>query len=166
MRATSRPMPPSPDHAQGFAQQLHAFMRRPYAAAHFAVHSRDIAGARPHQGDGVLGDRSITVTFDDMHLDAAFIEFVDIHVTRRPCAQENDVLELRTLGDKRCRHVRMVIDCDVVAADDARKLVACKRLAVHVDRGITRPENAFPDGSQLSLQSRKIAFMRILVGRF
>ena len=114
------------DHAQRFAEELHAFVRCPYAAAHLAIHAREIARAGPQQRDGVLGDRGVTVALDDVHLDAALIELTDIHVARRPGAEENDVLEFRALRHQRRRHVGMVVDCDVVAADDVRQLVARK----------------------------------------
>jgi len=110
----------------------------------------------------VLGDRGITVALDDVHLDATFVEFGDVHVARRSRAQENDVLEFRTLRDQRCRHVRMVVDCDAVAADDARQFITGECLTVDIDGGIVRPDNALPNGSKLVVAVEENSFHRNL----
>src|SRR5262249_24552966 len=93
------------DHPQDFAKKLHAFMWRPDTATDLAIHAREIARARPEQRNGVLGDRGVTVTLDDVDPDAARVEFADVHVAGRPGAKETDVLELETLRHQRRRHV-------------------------------------------------------------
>ena len=50
---------------------------------------------------------------------------------------------------QRCRHVGMIVNCDVVARDNARQLVAREGLAVDVDGGIVRAQDACPDGGKL-----------------
>ena len=72
-----------PDHAQRLAEKLHAFVRRPDAGAHLAVHARDVAAGRDHQRDRMLGHRGVAIALDDVHLDAAVLQFADIHVARR-----------------------------------------------------------------------------------
>ena len=94
MRATSRPMPPSPITPKRLAKKLHAFMRCPDPAAHLSIHAREIAGTGPQQRNRMLGDRGVSVTLDDVHLDATLIQLADIHVAGRPGAEEDDVLEL------------------------------------------------------------------------
>ncbi len=133
-----------PDHAQGLAQQLHAFVRGPHAAAHLAVHARDVARGRHHQCNGMLGHRGIAVAFDDVHCDAARLQFADIHVARRTGAEEHDVLEFRALRHQRRRHVGMVVNGDVIAADHARQFLARERLAVNVDFRIVWADHARP----------------------
>src|SRR5262245_60878917 len=86
-----------PDHAKRFSEKLHPFVRRPDATAHLAIHAREVPRAGPEQRDGMLGHRRIAVTFDDMNLDAAFVELPYVHVACGSCAEENDMFELRAL---------------------------------------------------------------------
>ena len=85
------------DDAQRLAEKLHALVRRPGAGAHLAVHAGDVARGRHHQRDRVLGHRGVAIALDDVHLDAARLQLVDIHVARGARAEEHDVLELGAL---------------------------------------------------------------------
>src|ERR1043166_9556759 len=86
-----------PDHAKRLAEELHAFVWRPDAAAHLAIHVREVTRAGPQQRDGMLGHRRIAIAFDDVNFDAAFVELAHVHVAGGSRAEENDVFELRTL---------------------------------------------------------------------
>ena len=59
------------DDAERLAEQLDTLLRRPLAAAHVAVHARNVACGRKHQRDRVLGDGRVAVALDDVDGDAA-----------------------------------------------------------------------------------------------
>src|SRR5215475_15216803 len=52
----------------------------------------------------------------------------------------------------------MVIDCDVVAADNFWQLVARECLAVDIDRRVVGTNNSGPDGCQLVVAVEKNSF--------
>src|SRR5689334_13876145 len=136
------------DYAQRLAEQLHALVGRPYAGAHLTIHPREITRAGPQQRDGVLGDRGIAIAFDDVYLDAARIELAYIHVARRARSEKDDVPEFGALRHQRRWHVGVIVDRYHVAAYDARQVVACKSLAIDVDRRIIGPDGSFPHRRQ------------------
>jgi hypothetical protein len=106
----------------------------------------------------MLGYRGIAIAFDDVYLDAARFQFADIHVARRTGAQEHDVLELRALCHQRRRHVGMVVDGDIIAADHAWQILARERLAVNVDFRIVRLDHARPNRRELVVAIEKDGF--------
>ena len=147
------------DDAERLAEQLHAFVRRPGAAAHLAVHARDVARRGEHQRDRVLGDRGVAIALDGVHGDAALFQLGDVHVARRAGAEEHDVLELRALRDQRrsaCRSGRR-------ARSRSRRARAAGRRArtasVDVDRRIVGADDLAHTGASWSLQSMKMVFM-------
>ncbi len=133
MRATSRPMPPSPmtpsvlprSCTPSSGSQRPPRMRR--------SHDRDVAGAGEHQRDGVLGDSGVAIAAEGVHGDAEFGERGDIHVARGPGAAEHDVLERAALLHHLGRHVGMVVDADAVAIEQARQVGRAERRVVDVD---------------------------------
>ena len=108
-----------PDHAQRLALELRAFLRRPDAGAHLAVHARHVARCGEQQRDRVLGHRGVAISLDGVHGDAVALEFVDIHVAGGTGAEEYDVLEAAALRHQLGRHVGVVVERDVVAGEHA-----------------------------------------------
>src|SRR5262245_13437126 len=94
-----------PDHPKRFAEKLHPFVWRPDAAAHLAIHAREVARTGPEQRDAMLGHRRIAITLDDVNLDATLIELPHVHVACGSCAEENNMVELRALLHQRGGHI-------------------------------------------------------------
>jgi len=137
------------DNAEGFAEHLHAFEWLPVAGADVAVHAREIPAGRHHQRDGLLGHGGVAIALDGMDLHAQRFDLGHIHVARRAGAEEHDVLEVLALRDQIGRHVAVIVDGDVMAADDARQLVLLERHIVDLHRRIVRTIDAIPHLAEL-----------------
>src|SRR5580704_15415732 len=131
-----------PDDAEGLAAKLDAFLGGPSAGADQTVHLRYIAARRQYQRDGVLGHGGVAVALDGVDANSARLKFGDVHVARRTGAKEDNVFEGVALGDQVGRHVRVVVDANVVAFKKPRQVGLIEWLAVDVDRRIVRPHNA------------------------
>ena len=137
------------DHAQRLAEELHALVRNPGAAAHLAIHARDIAARREQERNRVLGNRRIAVIPDGVDFDAARRHVGKTHVARRSGAEKDDMLERGAALDQRRRQVGVVVDGDVVAVEDCRQRVLRVGLAIDVDRRIVDAKDALPDRREL-----------------
>jgi hypothetical protein len=104
-----------------------------------------------HQSDGLLGDGGVAIALDGMDLDAERFDFRHVHVARRTGAEKHNVFEVPALPDQVGRHVRMIVDADVVIGDDARQLVLLERRGVDRDRRIVRAIDALPDLAKLGV---------------
>ena len=109
-----------PDHAQRLAVELHAFLRRPHARAHLAVHAGHVTRGGEHQCNRMLGHGGVAIALDGVHGDAAALKLIDIHVAGRAGAEEHDVLERRALRHQLGRHSGVVVERDRVAFEQAR----------------------------------------------
>jgi hypothetical protein len=92
----------------------------------------------------------------DVH--AARFQFVDIHVAGGTGAQEDNVFELRALSDQLGRHIRMVVERDLIAVEHARQFIADEGFAVDLNGRIARANDFVPHRRQLVVAVDKDGF--------
>ncbi len=121
------------DQPQRLAGQLHAVLAQPIAGAHLAVHRREPARRRPHQGDGAFGHRGVAIAFDQVNADAEFSEFLRVHVAARAGAEKHHMLQAGAAPRHVCRQRRVVDDDNLGAIEQSGHLLGCD-VGIAVDR--------------------------------
>ena len=137
-RATSPPMPPRPISPSVLPVSCGPSRVIQTPARTSRSMRGEIARGRPHQRDGVLGDRRVAVALDGVNLDATRLERADIHVARSARAEKHDVLERRAKRHLLGRHEGVIVESDLITRHDLGQRGAVERLVVHRDRRVVR----------------------------
>ncbi len=133
-----------PHHAQRLALKLHALHRPPAAAAHDAVHGRDVAGRGEDQAHRMLGDRGVAVAADGRDLDAEPFRRREVDEARGPRAEEDDVLQPGAALQRGLAEIGRVVDDRVIPGDLAGHFVLGHGPQADVDRNVRRPVDLLP----------------------
>ena len=130
----------------GLAGEFHALGTEPLAGPQAAVHCGDPARGGPHQGDGVFGHRRVAVAFDDVDGDADLGQLLGVHVAARAGAEEHDMLQAFAQAHRRRRHLRVIVQHEIVARQQPRQFGGCDiPLLIDIHRRVPRLGNLAAD---------------------
>ena len=148
------------EQAERLAGEFHALGADPFAAPHAAVHDRQSARRRPHQGDGVLGHRGVAIALDDVHGDAVLGEFLGMHVAARAGAEKDDVLQAGAAPHDFGRHLAVIVEHEVVAGEQPGQRVGRHlELFVHRHRRVVGRTTRRNTSARSSTASRNRPFI-------
>ena len=98
----------------------------------------------------MLRHRRVAVAFNDMYGDAECREFLRIHVAAGAGAQEDDMLQVGAGAHRLGRHLRMVVEAEIVAGKQRGQIVRPDlALLVHRHRRVTRAGDVMEDAGEI-----------------
>ena len=109
------------------------------------MHGADMPGRSEYQAHGVLGHRRVAVAGNGRDLDAELLGRREVDEAGGAGAEEDDVLQARTVSQRLLVEVARIVDDGIVALDQPGNVGRGRRSHVDRDRDVGRAMHPLPD---------------------